>query len=63
MNKTLNWLLVLVGIWLIIAPWVLNFSDNPGAMWNSIIFGVIVGVINLVGALGGGKKEKEEPTV
>jgi len=60
MNKTLNWLLVLVGIWLIIAPWVLNFSDNPGAMWNSIIFGVIVGVINLVGALGG---KKEGPAV
>lgn len=36
---------VLAGIWLIIAPWVLGFSNAQGALWNSIIVGVIVGVL------------------
>jgi len=39
---------------------VLHFSDNPGAMWNSVIFGVIVGIIGLILALGG--KSEGTPT-
>jgi len=54
--KALNWVLVLAGIWLIISPWVLGYSSLAGAMGNSVILGVIVGVIGLVQALGG-KKE------
>lgn len=54
--KALNWVLVLAGIWLIISPWVLGYSSLTGAMGNSVILGVIVGVIGLVQALGG-KKE------
>ncbi|MCM3569951.1 SPW repeat protein [Neobacillus mesonae] len=36
------WLTGLIGIWLIVSPWVYSFSSNSGAMWNSIIFGIIV---------------------
>ena len=54
--KALNWVLVLAGIWLIISPWVLGYSSLTGAMGNSVILGVIVGVIGLVQALAG-KKE------
>jgi hypothetical protein len=35
------WLTGLIGIWLIISPWVYDFSNNAGALWNSIIFGII----------------------
>ncbi|GGJ02333.1 hypothetical protein GCM10010885_09530 [Alicyclobacillus cellulosilyticus] len=35
------WLTGLIGIWLIISPWVYNFAGNTGALWNSIIFGAI----------------------
>ena len=61
MKKALSWITVLAGIWLIIAPWVLTFTESPQAMWNSIVLGIIVGVIGLVEALGGGKQET--PTV
>ncbi len=54
--KALNWILVLAGIWLIISPWVLGYNSVTGPMANSVILGVIVGVIGLVQALGG-KKE------
>lgn len=30
----------LLGIWLVIAPFALAYSDNPGARWNDIIVGV-----------------------
>ncbi len=63
--KILNWISVLVGIWLIISPWVLNFQGMPNATWNSVIFGIIVGIIGLIQSLGGssGKKEESSPTV
>jgi len=36
------WLSGIIGIWLIVSPWVYGFANNTGALWNSIIFGVIV---------------------
>jgi len=36
------WLTGLIGVWLIISPWVYSFTSNAGAMWNSVIFGIIV---------------------
>jgi hypothetical protein len=36
------WLTGLIGVWLIISPWVYGFTSNAGAMWNSVIFGIIV---------------------
>lgn len=40
--KVASILEILAGIWLIIAPFVLNFSDTSAALWNSIIIGVVV---------------------
>ncbi len=33
---------MLVGLWLIISPFVLGYAGNVVAMWNSIILGAIV---------------------
>lgn len=35
----------LIGIWFIIAPFVLRFTDQPAAMWTSIIAGLILAVL------------------
>jgi len=35
----------LVGIWFIIAPFVLKFSDRPAPMWASIIGGAVLLVL------------------
>ena len=37
-----NWFSVLLGIWLIISPFVLGFSARPTPLWNNIILGVVV---------------------
>jgi hypothetical protein len=38
----MSWVNVVLGIWLIIAPFVLNFGNEPAARWNDIIVGLLV---------------------
>jgi len=35
------WLIGIIGIWVAVSPWVYHFSTQTGALWNSLIFGVI----------------------
>lgn len=37
---------LLVGVWLIISPWVLNYNDAD-AWWNPVVFGAIVSTLAL----------------
>lgn len=39
--KALNWLVGLIGVWFIVAPFALKFSGDKGALWASIIVGAI----------------------
>lgn len=39
-----EWINLIVGIWLIIAPFALGYTMQTTAMWNSIVVGVIVGI-------------------
>jgi hypothetical protein len=52
-REVIGWsgLNVLAGIWLIISPFVLNYSGKD-ATWNPIVFGAIVGVLALARAAG-----------
>jgi len=36
----------LVGIWFIIAPWVLSVATKPGELWTSLVGGIIVLVLS-----------------
>lgn len=38
--KTLSWLVVLVGAWEVIAPFVLGYTVATGALWDAIILGI-----------------------
>lgn len=38
-----NWVNVVVGIWLIISPFVIKSAS--GMQWNNIIFGIVVAVL------------------
>jgi len=41
------WLTGIVGLFMIIAPYAFNYSDNPVALWTSIIAGLIVLVMSI----------------
>jgi hypothetical protein len=38
----LLWLVTLLGLWLIIAPFTLGYTATGAAMWNEIIVGIVV---------------------
>ncbi|MDD5489129.1 MAG: SPW repeat protein [Candidatus Moranbacteria bacterium] len=45
--KTVNWLIVIAGLWLIIAPFTLGFGGTMLSM-NDVITGIIIAIISLI---------------
>ncbi|OGI26700.1 MAG: hypothetical protein A2359_03420 [Candidatus Moranbacteria bacterium RIFOXYB1_FULL_43_19] len=45
--KTANWLIVLAGMWLIVAPFILGFSGTLLSL-NDVITGVIIALVSLI---------------
>ncbi|HEU4585369.1 MAG TPA: SPW repeat protein [Gemmatimonadaceae bacterium] len=44
----LSWINALLGIWMIISPWVFGYAGtNTARMWNSVIFGIIVLILGV----------------
>ena len=41
------WINVLLGIWVIISPFVLGFASIPQAMWNNVGAGIVVAALAL----------------
>lgn len=39
MVKTMFWLQLVIGIWLLISPWLFDFSSNSLMKWNNVIIG------------------------
>ena len=48
---------VLTGLWLIVAPFILNFARTTAATWNSIAMGIIIALTAL--ARGTGRSHKQ----
>ena len=44
----LSWINALLGIWMIISPWVFGYAGvNTARMWNSVVFGIIVLILSV----------------
>jgi heme/copper-type cytochrome/quinol oxidase subunit 3 len=39
-----EWLALLLGVWVVAAPWVLGFSANVYAHWTHVVLGALVAV-------------------
>ena len=50
-DKSLDWINVVIGLWLIIAPFILGYTAIGAAMWNDIIVGIVVVVFEVWAAL------------
>jgi hypothetical protein len=46
----LSWINFLLGVWLFVSPWVFHYTYMP-SWWNSIVLGIVVGVLGLFSAL------------
>jgi hypothetical protein len=42
-----DWVSLLLGLWLVVAPWILGFSGNEAATWNGALVGAAVMVLTL----------------
>ncbi|MGA7616261.1 MAG: SPW repeat protein [Thermoanaerobaculia bacterium] len=54
----LGWVTIAAGIWLILAPFVLGYFDDPMLLANSIIAGVLVTIFATMSALASAKREE-----
>lgn len=37
-----EWLIALVGLWLVLSPWLLGFAAMAAAMWSTVILGALI---------------------
>lgn len=41
----MSWLLFLLGLLLVVAPWLLGYDGNSSALWSSVILGAVMGLV------------------
>jgi uncharacterized membrane protein HdeD (DUF308 family) len=47
-SAALEWLKVVVGVLMFIAPWVIGFTSTTGMAWTAWIVGVVLVVVGLL---------------
>jgi hypothetical protein len=47
-----EWAMVALGVWLVLSPWLLGFGPETTAAWNSVVVGMVIGVLALWAAMG-----------
>jgi hypothetical protein len=50
--KVLNGVQLVLGLWVLLSPWLLNFSDVTTALWSNIIAGVLTAILAVWGLYG-----------
>lgn len=43
----------IIGIWILISPWVLGYADFAPILWSNIIIGVATALLGMWGIFGG----------
>jgi len=43
-----DWACVALGVWLVVSPWVLGFSDHSAALWNALLFGIAIVAVEFI---------------
>ncbi len=44
---TANWIQVGLGVWLILSPWLLQFSSISIMKWNNLLVGLVLVLVNI----------------
>ena len=53
MRKWQDWANLVLGLWLVLSPWILGFSGTSSATWNAVLLGLAVGPLSLLHLRGG----------
>lgn len=46
----MNWVTIIAGVALFLAPFVFGYSGNPAALWTSLVMGVVIAVLGYLKA-------------
>lgn len=49
--KTLSWLVALLGVWEVLAPFILGYSATSAALWDAIIISAVLVILAVWAAL------------
>lgn len=52
---SMRWLEIIIGLWLIISPWLLGFRSISVMMWSNTLVGIILVIAGLWEKYGGGE--------
>lgn len=55
-----NWIGLVLGIWILISPWPLGFGGITIMMWNNVIAGLVLVLVNLWAIFGEEGREDSE---
>ena len=55
--RAINWIQLVLGIVVLISPWVFNFSDVVSALWGNVILGALVAIFALWQLFGNNKQQ------
>ncbi|HDH31173.1 MAG TPA: hypothetical protein ENH26_00110 [Candidatus Wolfebacteria bacterium] len=52
----LSWFQLVLGLWVIISPWLLGFYVNNVALWSNVVAGAAIVILSLWMIFGGKSK-------
>lgn len=55
--KRVNYGLLILGLWVLLAPWILGYASLTPALWSSLISGVLISLLALWSILNEGIKD------
>jgi len=50
--KWISRIQIIIGIWILISPWLLGFSSFSLARWSNVIVGAVTAILGLWGMFG-----------
>lgn len=54
----LSWINLILGIWLIVAPFVLNYAEFLTPRWNDVILGIVIGLLAIWSAMASSARSR-----
>jgi len=51
--KALSWVQLVLGLWVLVSPWAMSFSDLTAALWSNVIVGALIIIFALWQLFGG----------
>jgi len=49
----MKWVQLVLGLWILISPWLVGFSSVTTALWSNVIAGLLIVIFALWGLFGG----------